>query len=332
MKLGTDSRRRVKNGEEYLMEKKYDVIIIGGGPAGLTAGIYTAREMLSTLILEKLTCGGWPNISGKIENYPGFPGGIQGMELSARFKEQAEGFGVEIREFEPALKVSPGPESIGVETEKDGYSASSLIIAAGSRLRQLGVPGERQLTGKGVSYCATCDGPLFRDQAVAVVGGGNAALEEALFLTGFVSRLYLIHRRREFRGEKILVEELKKNPKVELVLDSSPVSINGDDAVTSITVEDVSTGRRRDIELAGVFIFVGVEPNSGFLSDVVELDGGGHVKTDLRMGTSRPGIFASGDIRAENVRQVAAACGEGTVAALSVRDHLRKLKGSAYGR
>jgi len=314
------------------MKKTHEVIIIGAGLAGLTAGIYTAREMLSTLTLEKLTCGGWPNISGKIENYPGFPGGIQGIELSARFKEQAEGFGVEIREFEEARQVAPGPELIAVDTAEGSYAAPCLIIATGSRLRKLGVPGEKKLTGKGVSYCATCDGPLFRDRIVAVIGGGNAALEEALFLTGFVSRLYLIHRRKEFRGEKILVEELKKNPAVELVLDSSPVSINGEELVASITIRNNTTGRSRDIDLAGVFIFVGVEPNSGFLADAVELDESGHVKTDLRMRTSRAGIFAAGDIRAENVRQVAAACGEGTAAALAARDHIRKLSGSVYGR
>ena len=314
------------------MNEIHDVIIIGGGPGGLTAGIYTSRERLSTLLLEKMTCGGWPNISGRIENYPGFPKGINGMELSAKFKEQAENFGVEIREFEEAKKIVPGEGLIAVETAKAVYESKVLIIASGSRLRKLGVPGEEELTGKGVSYCATCDGPLYRDKAVAVIGGGNAALEEAVFLTRFVSKLYLVHRRDEFRGEKILVEELEKSEKVEFVLNSFPVSINGDDFVNSITVENKATGKKQDIELAGVFIFVGVEPNSDFFPGAVDLDRAGYVRTDFRMATSHPSIFAAGDVRSGNVRQVAAACGEGVVAALSARDRLRKLKGSSYGR
>ena len=196
----------------------YDVVIIGGGPAGLTAGIYCSRERLKTLLLEKAACGGWPAVAGEIENYPGFPGGVNGLERGGRIKEQAEKFGVEIREFEEVKNVKPGKEKTIVETTKGEYETKSLVAASGSRQRKLGVPGEEEFLGKGVSYCATCDGPLFRERAVAVIGGGNAALEEALFLTKFASRVYLVHRRGEFRGARILEERLKESDKVEFVL------------------------------------------------------------------------------------------------------------------
>ncbi|MFH1037718.1 MAG: thioredoxin-disulfide reductase [PVC group bacterium] len=300
----------------------YDVIIIGGGPAGLTASIYTARERLRTLVLEKMLCGGWPNVTGVIENFPGFPEGINGMELSAKFKAQAVKFGVEIREFEEVTAVVPSRETVTAETGKGSYQARSLIVAPGSRMRELGVPGERELLGKGVSYCATCDGPFYRDKEVAVIGGGNAALEESLFLTRFASRVHLVHRRDRFRGEKFVVEELEKTGKVSFVLNSVPVSINGERGVESITVKNKEEGKEKEIAVDGVFIFVGVEPNSGFLKNVVEMDGKGFIVTDPAMRTSVPGIFAAGDVRAGNVRQISAACGEGTVAALSVRDLL----------
>ncbi|MDP8236295.1 MAG: thioredoxin-disulfide reductase [Candidatus Erginobacter occultus] len=297
----------------------YDVIIIGGGPAGLAAAIYTGREKLSTLILEKSICGGWPNMTGEIENYPGFPEGINGMELAGRFKSQAERFGAGIREFEEVRRVIPSGETIRVETEKGEYSGRCLVATPGSRMKELGVPGEKELLGKGVSYCATCDGPLYREKEVAVVGGGNAALEEALFLTRFASRVHLVHRRDRFRGEKYVVGELEKTGKVNFVLEAIPVSINGERNVESITVRNRPAGREEEIAVEGVFIFVGVEPNTGFLSSVVDLDEKGFILTDPEMRTSRPAIFAAGDARSGNVRQVAAACGEGTAAALGAR-------------
>ncbi len=299
-----------------------DVIIIGGGPAGLTAGIYSSRERLGTLLLEKAACGGWPTVAGEIENYPGFPEGINGLELGDKFKEQAEKFGVEIREFMEVKGVKPDGDKIVVETEKGEYGAKAVVIATGSRHRKLGVPGEEEFLGKGVSYCATCDGPLFRDRNVAVVGGGNAALEEALFLTKFASRVYLVHRRDEFRGARILADRLKENPKVEFVLNALPVSINGEERVASITVRDKPSGEERKIDLAGVFVFVGVEPNSDFLKGVIDLDESGRVVTDAGMRASRPGLFAAGDVRAGNLRQITIACGEGATAALSVREYL----------
>lgn len=300
----------------------YDVIIIGAGPAGLTAGIYTGREKLSTLILEKSICGGWPNLTGVIENFPGFPAGINGMELAARFKSQAERFGAEIREFEEARRVVFSGEMILVETGNGEYRCRCLIAAPGSRMRQLGVPGERELLGKGVSYCATCDGPLYRGKEVAVVGGGNAALEEALFLTRFASRVHLIHRRDRFRGEKYVVGELEKTGKVNFVLESVPVSINGERAVESLTVKSRADGREEEIQAEGVFIFVGVEPNTAFLQGAIDLDENGFILTDPKLRTSAARVFAAGDARSASIRQISAACGEGTAAALGARGFL----------
>lgn len=300
----------------------HDVIIIGGGPAGLTAGIYTGRENLSTLILEKSVCGGWPNLSGEIENFPGFPEGINGMELAERFKAQTLRFGAQIREFEEVRQAAPDGDAFQVETSKGRYRGRCLIAAPGSRIRQLGVPGERELTGKGVSYCATCDGPLYREKEVAVIGGGNAALSEALFLTRFASRVHLVHRRDRFRGEKYVVGELEKTGKVSFVLESVPVSINGDRGVESLTVKNLPDGREEGIAVSGVFIFVGVEPNTGFLRGVVDLDDAGYVLTDPGTRTSVPGVFAAGDCRSGNLRQISAACGEGTAAALGARGFL----------
>ncbi len=300
----------------------YDVIVVGGGPAGLTAGIYAGREELSVLILEKSICGGWPNLTGEIENYPGFPEGINGMELADRFKAQAERFGAQIREFEPVRRVISSGETIRVETEKGEYFTRCLIVAPGSRMKQLGIPGEEELAGKGVSYCATCDGPLYRGKEVAVVGGGNAALEEALFLTRFASRVHLIHRRAGFRGEKYVVEQLKKTGKVNFVLESIPVSVNGERAVESLTVRDRPTGQEKKIAVAGVFIFVGVEPNTDFLRGTVDLDEAGFILADRALKTSISTIFVAGDARAGNIRQITAACGEGTAAALMARSLL----------
>ena len=305
-----------------MSERIYDVIIIGGGPGGLTAGIYTARENLRTLLLDKMLCGGWLNMTGVIENYPGFPEGINGMELGARFKEQAQKFGVGVRELEEVKGVDLSGEMISVETAKEVYQTRSLIVAPGSRVRKLGVPGEEEFLGKGVSYCATCDGPLYRDRIVAVIGGGNAALEEALFLTKFASRVYLIHRRDKFRGEKYVVGELEKTGKVTFVMNSLPISINGNNEVESISIKNKVTDKNESIAVEGVFIFVGVEPNTEFLEGVIEMDEEGFIKTDVNMRTSVASIFAAGDVRSGNVRQIAAACGEGTVAALSVRNLL----------
>lgn len=304
----------------------HDIIIIGGGPAGLTAAIYAAREMLGTLLLEKNMCGGAPATVELIENYPGFPDGISGTELMDRLKKQAQRFGTRITEFKEIKKVEPADGRIKVRINDETYSGLAVIAASGSIPKKLDIPGEEKYTGKGVSYCATCDGPLYKGRSIAVVGGGNAACEEALFLTKFGREVILIHRRNELRAAKILQEKLKESKNLKLLLNHKPISINGEYNVNSITVEDCQTNKKEDIEVSGVFIYIGALPNSKFLEGIVELDDAGYIKTDEKMQTSTPGIYAVGDVRSKDIRQIIVACGEAAVAAISVRDYLKKIK------
>ena len=262
----------------------YDVIIIGGGPGGLTAGIYTSREKLKTLLLEKGLCGGLLAITDLIENYPGFSDGIKGMDLIAKFKKQAEKFGTKIKEFEEVKMVKTSligrrfpqihadKKTIEVETNNGNYSTYAIIITTGGIPRMLNIPGESEFYGKGVSYCATCDGPLYKDKDVVVVGGGDAAAEEALFLTRFTRKVILVHRRNELRATRILQERLKENKRIELLLNYIPVSIKGKNFVDAIIVKDKETNEEKKIETAGVFISAGFLPNSKFLEGIVEMD------------------------------------------------------------
>lgn len=302
-----------------------DLIIIGGGPAGLTAAIYASRERFDTLLLEKAQCGGLTAVTNLVENYPGFPDGINGMELIEKFKEQARRFGADILEFEEVKAVHPDKNKIRVQTAKAEHSASAVIIASGSIPKKLNIPGEEKYTGRGVSYCAICDGPLYKDKDVLVVGGGNAAAEEALFLTKFCRGVILVHRRDELRAAKIFQERLRADKKIKLMLNHVPVSINGREVINSITVKDAQTHQEQILKVCGVFIYIGFSPNSRFLEGVVELDSSGCIKTDERMQTSAPGIYAAGDVRSGNIRQITAACGEAAVCAISVRNYLKKL-------
>ena len=301
-----------------------DVIIIGGGPAGLTSGIYTAREMLNTLLLEKGLCGGLPINTDLIENYPGFPEGIKGAELMDKFKRQAENSGVQIHEFEEIEKIGPKGEKIFVQTNKQKYTTSAAIIASGSIPRKLGIPGEEKFFGKGLSYCATCDAPLYKDKDVVVVGGGDAAAEEALFLSKFARRVTLVHRRYELRAARILGEQLEKNKKVNLLLNHILVSINGQERVSSVVVKDLAASKERTLEVSGIFMYVGFSPNSQFVSGIVKLDDLGYIKTREDMRTDVSGIYAVGDVRAKRVRQIDTACGDATIAAISVRDYIKR--------
>ena len=310
----------------------YDVIIIGGGPGGLTAGIYTSREMLDTLLLEKGLCGGLPASTDLIENYPGFPQGSNGMALVNEFKEQAERFGVKINEFEEVKRVEKEDKVVKLESSKGEYTCWTLIVASGSIPKKLGIPGEKEFLGKGVSYCATCDGPLYRDKEVAVIGCGNSGLQEGEALLKYVKKITFIEFLPYMTGDKILQERLKHNEKAEFFLNHQLVSINGEDMVDSINVIKRATKEEKKINVAGVFIYAGFLPNTKFLSGLVELDGMGYIKTDVDMQTSLSGIFAAGDVRSKKFRQITMACGEGTVAALSVRDYLQNLKGSNYGK
>ncbi|HDN85829.1 MAG: thioredoxin-disulfide reductase [Candidatus Omnitrophota bacterium] len=304
----------------------YDVIIVGGGPAGLTAAVYTSREMLNTLLLEKDICGGLPASTDLIENYPGFSEGTNGKELVDRFKKQAERFGTKISEFSEVKKVEVSKEKIKVQTEKEVYFGYSLIVASGSIPKKVGVPGEEEFKGRGVSYCATCDGPLYRGKDVAVIGCGNSGLQEGEALLKYVKSITFVEFLPFMNAEKILQERLKKSEKTNFLLNHKLLSINGEGTVSSITVEDRTSGESKEIKVSGVFVYVGFLPNSKFLEGLVDTDKSGYIKTDDDMKTKTDGIYAVGDVRSKKVRQITVACGEATVAAISVREYLNKIK------
>jgi len=303
-----------------------DVIIVGGGPAGLTAGIYTSRERLNTLLLEKEMCGGLPATTELIENYPGFPEGINGAELMNKFKEQAERLGLKINEFEEVKKVEPAAKIIRIKTEKKEYSAHAVIVTSGSVPKRLNVPGEQEFRGKGVSYCATCDGPLFRDKDVTVIGCGNSGLQEGEALLKHARNITFVEFLPYMTAAKILQERLQKNKNIVFLLNHILTSINGDTKVNSVKVKDRQTNEKKEIETSGVFIYAGFLPNSKFLEDVAKLDKAGYVIVNEKMETSTPGIYAAGDVCLKNVRQIDTACGDATIAAISVREYIKGLK------
>jgi thioredoxin reductase (NADPH) len=302
-----------------------DIIIIGGGPAGLTAAIYTSREGFNTLLLEKGICGGLPATTDLIENYPGFPDGVNGMQLIDKFKEQALRFGTNIVEFKEIKRIEPAEKKIKVRTSEEEYHAYAVILASGSIPKKLNIPGEEKYMGKGVSYCAICDGPLFKDKHIAVIGCGNSGLQEGEFLIKYARSLTFIEILPEMTGEKILQERLQKNKKTRFLLNHVLVSINGNTFVDSITVKNRQTDEKKEIEVSGVFVYAGFLPNSKFLEGIVELDNSRYIITNDEMETSVPGIYAIGDVRSKKVRQINVACGEGTIAAISVRDYINKL-------
>ena len=303
------------------MDSSYDVIIIGGGPAGLTAGLYAARARLSTLLIERAIPGGQIVNAELVENYPGFPEGISGYELGQLMYAQATKFGLETLAAE-VTSIELRDKVKVVKTTEGDLTARALIIASGSDLNKLDVAGEGELTGRGVSYCATCDGALFKDQIVAVVGGGNAAIEEALFLTRFASKVMVIHRREELRAAKVLQERAFANPKIEFVWDSVVEAIKGDDAVSGLEVKNVKTGEVSSLKVAGVFVYVGFHPNTDFLKGFLTLDSVGNIPVNNQMETAIPGVFAAGDLRGNSPRQVATAVGDGATAALSAERYL----------
>jgi thioredoxin reductase (NADPH) len=301
--------------------KKYDVVIIGGGPAGLSAGIYAARGRQSTLLIEKGAVGGQIINAELVENYPGFADGISGIDLTQTMHRQATKFGLETLYAEvTAIEVNGKQKT--VKTSDGDFIAGAIIITGGAERQKLGVPGEGQYTGKGVSYCATCDGAFFRNKKVVVVGGGNVAVTEALELTRFASKVTVIHRRNELRATKIVQEKAFANPKIEFLWDSAVEAITGNDFVKKITVANLKTGKKSVMDVDGVFVSVGSQPATGYLKGILTLDVNGAIIVNDRLETSVPGIFAAGDIRSGSIRQVVPAAGDGAVAAINAGKHI----------
>jgi thioredoxin reductase (NADPH) len=301
--------------------KKYDVIIIGGGPAGLTAGIYSSRARLKTLLIERGAIGGQAVNAWSIENYPGFKEGVNGIDLTQAMHEQATRFGVETLYDEvTGVKVKDGQKT--VKTAQGTFSAKAVIIAGGSERQKLGVPGEVEFTGKGVSYCATCDGAFFKDKTVAVVGGGNSAVTEALELTKFANKIILIHRRNELRATKIMQEKVMADPKINILWVTVVEEIKGDKFVNAIKLRNVNMGETTDMSIDGIFVSVGSQPATAYLKGVVQLDSVGAVIANDKLETNVPGIFAAGDIRSGSIRQVVGATGDGAAAAVNAGKYI----------
>lgn len=302
-----------------------DLIIIGAGPAGLSAGLYAARARLKTLVLERLSPGGQVLMTDWVENYPGFPDGISGFELVDKMRRQAEKFGL-IIENQEVKRLELSPEKKVVVTEKGSLETKALILASGATPKRLGVEGEGLLTGKGISYCATCDGPFYRDQEVALIGGGDTAVEEAIFLTRFAAKVNLIHRRDELRATKLLRERAMAQERIHFIWDTVVTRIVGETEVKGVDLKNVKTEETSHLPVQGVFIFIGYSPNNELVNGLLEQDRSGFVTTDNDMQTSVPGVFAAGDIRSKILRQVATAVGEWATALFAAERYLESLK------
>jgi len=318
------------NKEKDKEEIIYDTIIIGGGPAGLTAGIYLSRARMDTLLIEKAIPGGQAVLTEIIENYPGFPEGISGPQLMQKMEEQAVRFGLKIEYGEAAeVKIKEDKVKI-IKINNQEYKTLTIILASGAEASKLGVPGEEELRGRGVSYCATCDAPFFKDQKIVVVGGGDTAIEEALYLTKFVREVTIIHRRDRLRATKILQERVFANKKINLAWDSVVTKVLGKEKVEGILIQNKKTGEEKEVPCQGVFVFVGNVPNSKFLNELIKLDQKGYILTDDNMMTSQEGIYACGDVRKKILRQVVTACGEGATAAFAAQKYIEEIKGVSY--
>jgi thioredoxin reductase (NADPH) len=307
-------------------KKQYDVIIVGAGPAGLAAGMYAGRMELKAVALEMKAPGGELLNTLDIEDYPGFEH-ITGQELSDKMESHARKFGLEIDYHQVQEIWQDGDERVVVVEDGTEYRAPAVIVTAGGEPRKLGVPGEEEYAGRGVSYCAICDGAFFKDKVVAVVGGGDSALEEGVFLTRYASKVYIIHRRQEFRAQAVAVAAARENPKVEFILDTVVDSIEGDEMkVVRLNLNNTVSGEKTVLDVAAVFPFVGFTPNSNFFRDHVEHDEIGYLYTDTSMATNIPGIFAAGDVRHQLTKQITTAVGDGTTAVVAVTKYLADKK------
>ena len=307
--------------------KSFDVIIVGSGPAGLSAAIYAARGNLKTGVFEKSLVGGQINVTYEVENYPGIPEVLSGFELSDRFKQQADKFGPEFVDEEIVKIDFESKDGFKkVYTEDGEYLTKAIIIATGAQPRYLNCPGEEEFTGKGVSYCATCDGALYRNKVVAVIGGGDSAVEEGMFLTKFASKVYVVHRRDELRAVKSIQDRAFKNDKMEFIWDSVVEEIKGGNFVENIVLKNVKTQEKQDLAVDGIFIYVGILPNNALLKDDLKLDKSGFVITNEFMETNIPGVYAVGDLRKTPLRQVITAASDGAIAAFYAEKYVSELE------
>ena len=293
----------------------YDVAVIGAGPAGLTAALYAARARLSTVVVEKMFPGGQAALTDIIENYPGFTEGISGIQLADAMKRQAERFGAEFTNGD-VERIEKNDDLFTVFLKGESIKAKTVILAAGAQQRELGVKGEKEFTGRGISYCATCDGAFYKDKPIAVVGGGDTAIQEALYLTRFASEIYVIHRRDQLRATKVLQERAFKNEKIKFVWDSVVKEIKGEGTVDEVVVENVKTGKLDSLRVDGIFIAIGHIPNTDFVKDLVQLNEQGYVITDAYMATN------VGDMRQKDLRQVVTAVSDGAIAAVEAGKYL----------
>jgi len=302
----------------------YDVVIIGGGPAGLTAGLYTARARLKSLLIEKGLPGGLVTTTEWVENYPGFEEGIMGVELAQKMEKQAVKFGLEIIQG-TVMDISSSKKIKGISLEGDlHYEAKTIILATGAHPRLLKIEGEDEFRGKGVSYCATCDGAFYKGKKIAVVGGGDSAVQEAIFLTKFAEMVYVIHRRDQLRAEKILQERAFSNPKIKFIWNSVPEKISGDDGVNALHIRNLKACENSVLDVQGVFIYIGYNPNTEFLKGLVDLDENNYIITDKNMAASTPGIYAAGDVRNKPLKQIATAVGDGATAAMAAVKYIEE--------
>ncbi len=307
----------------------YDLIVIGGGPAGLSAALYAAREGIETLIIERSGIGGQAGTTERIDNYPGFAQGIGGAELADAMREHAERFDVEILPAQTVTSIEAQGDYKMISTESgDTYCSRSLLLTPGATYRRLNVPGEEDLIGSGIHFCATCDGPFYKGQELLVVGGGNSGVEEGLFLTKFATKVTILEVGERLRASQILQEKAASHPQIEVRLNTTVVEFKGEGKLSSVVIKNTATGETEEITPGAVFVFIGLLPNTAFVKDSVDLDQWGSISTSPTMETSLEGVFAAGDARSGSTKQVASAVGEGATAALMIRQYLERTQGS----
>ncbi|NIM99067.1 MAG: thioredoxin-disulfide reductase [candidate division Zixibacteria bacterium] len=305
-------------------EKLYELIIVGGGPAGLTAGIYATRAKLNTILLERLDVGGLVATTDWVENYPGFPEGISGADLTKKMEEQASKFGLNIIPFKEVNSADVKGKIKSIKVDEEEYKAKAVIIASGTEPKKLGIPGEEKFKGRGVSYCATCDGAFFQGKDIVVIGGGSSGIQEGLFLTRFVNNITVVEFMPHLNAEKILEERARQNEKFSFFLNHMATSINGENQVESVTIKDRANNEEKTVNCSGVFIYVGWDPKTEFLKGQVDLDKWGYVVAGEDTKTSVPGVFAAGDVRQKDLRQITTAVSDGTVAAFMAEKYVEE--------